>query len=324
MMRTSLLFLFLSVILFSKTELHPTQCCPAYNNMKHTRNSGSIMLDLKKQYEVKQHHKGQYLIQIKGANPSQRWVDEYCLAPESKMNVAPADCDIKPIEGKESEQKGETSLHENLLALSWHNAFCETHRYKKECKRGWKNLLGKSKSDNNFVLHGLWPQPRNHVYCEVERRYITADKYKQWNKLPEPKLSGSTKAKLRGVMPGIDSNLHRHEWIKHGTCYGTDAEMYFKDAITLTNKVRNSDVARFFQKNVGKRITIQRLREVFEKSFGKGTGSRVELRCNRGLITEIWLHLGSKRDDLSSMLRNGKKIYSRCQRGTVDRVGYGR
>ncbi|MDQ7084316.1 MAG: hypothetical protein Q9M36_05020 [Sulfurovum sp.] len=27
---------------------------------------------------------------------------------------------------------------ENLLALSWQNAFCETHRYKKECKRDQK------------------------------------------------------------------------------------------------------------------------------------------------------------------------------------------
>jgi ribonuclease T2 len=292
--------------------------------MKHTRNSGDVHLDPRSGYEVKQHHKGQYLIQIPGANPAQRWVDESCLAPKSQLNVTPVSCEVKPIEPKSPNRENPQISSENLLALSWHNAFCETHRYKKECKRGWKSLLGNKRGDNSFVLHGLWPQPRQKVYCNVPRRYITADKHKQWNKLPEPKLTRDTKARLREVMPGIDSNLHRHEWIKHGTCYGTDAQTYFEDAITLTNAVRHSKVSAFFKKYTGKRVTLARIRALFDESFGKGTGSRVELRCNRGMITELWLHLGRGGQPLETMLKEGRSVHSRCTRGVIDVAGFKR
>jgi len=45
---------------------------------------------------------------------------------------------------------------QNLLAISWQNAFCEMNKYKKECK----NMDSKDFGASNFVLHGLWPQPR--------------------------------------------------------------------------------------------------------------------------------------------------------------------
>jgi len=326
-MRIFLQFLFLSVLLFSKVELYPSKACALYNNLKHTTNRGNVQLDMTRTYTMIEHHKGQYLVKVPDVTPSQRWVDDDCLTLRPLRGT--------PLYGEKSTAIKSNSVSEKkiaykkearplLLALSWHNAFCETHRYKKECKRGLRSLLGKSKSDNNFVLHGLWPQPKNKVYCNVERYYITADKHRQWNKLPEPKLTSVTKAKLKEVMPGVDSNLHRHEWIKHGTCYGTDAETYFKDAIALTNEVRSSEVARFFQNNVGKRITIQRLRETVERSFGKGTGNRVELRCNRGLITEVWLHLDGTGGSLGTLLKNGKKVYSRCKRGMIDREGFGK
>ncbi len=320
--------------LFGALTLYPAKECALYNNLKHTTNRDNVMLDMTRPYTMIRHHKGQYLVKVPNATPSQRWVDDDCLTLRPLRGTplyGKKDTEVKSASkpAKKADDSQERSIQKQLskpvlLALSWHNAFCETHRYKKECKRGWKRLLGRSKSDNNFVLHGLWPQPKNRVYCGLERRYITADKYKQWNKLPEPKLTAATKAKLKEVMPGVDSNLHRHEWIKHGTCYGKDAETYFKDAIALTNEVRNSDVARFFQKNVGKRITIQRLREMVERSFGKGTGSRVELRCNRGLISEIWLHLDGEGDSLSRLLKDGKKVYSRCKRGMIDREGFGK
>jgi len=331
-MRILFMLFFLSATLFSQTELYPKQRCEAYNNLKHTTNRGNVTLDMEHTYTMLKHHKGQYLVKVPDATPAQRWVDDDCLSlrplrgtplyekrtTSVKQTVQPTDTAVSLKEKKEhpSTQKP------LLLALSWHNAFCETHRYKKECKQGWKRLLGKAKSDNNFVLHGLWPQPRDRVYCGVDRRYITADKYKHWNKLPEPKLTAQTKAKLKEVMPGVDSNLHRHEWIKHGTCYGTDAETYFKDAIALTQEVRQSEVARFFQKNVGKRITVSRLKEVVDRSFGAGAGSHVELRCNRGLITELWLHLNGRGAPLATLLKKGKKVHSRCQRGIIDRAGY--
>jgi len=323
-MRIFFLLLFLGATLFSRDELYPTTHCPAFNNMKHTRNSGDIYLDPKVGYEVKQHHKGQYLVRIPGANPVQRWVDDSCLSSKNKPNVSSVSVDTKSVEVDTSKRERPQVSSENLLALSWHNAFCETHRYKKECKRGWRSLLGSKRGDDSFVLHGLWPQPRQKVYCGVERRYITADKYKKWNKLPEPKLSSNTKSGLREVMPGIDSGLHRHEWIKHGSCYGTDAQAYFEDAIALTDAVRHSKVSTFFKKYTGKRVTLARIRALFDESFGKGAGSRVELRCNRGMITELWLHLGRGGQPLEAMLKEGRSAHSRCTRGVIDAVGFRR
>ena len=300
MKRLILLLLMLSSILSARSTMIATQACGLFNNLKHTKNNNHLVLKPGSRYEVLHHHKGQYLLKLSDANPAQRWVDEDCLSM-SKISQA--------VEDKKLSQK-------NLLALSWHNAFCETHRYKKECK----NL----RNSGNFTLHGLWPQPRGKVYCGVPKRYVIADREGRWQQLPEPKLSSETRAKLLEVMPGAVSNLHRHEWIKHGTCYGADAETYFTHAVNLVHEVRKSTVATLFQKNAGKRLRIEQVRKVFEKSFGKGSGSRVELRCKRGLITEVWLHLGRSDSTLARALLEGGTVNSRCRYGIVDRAGYGR
>ncbi|MCF6206169.1 MAG: hypothetical protein L3J47_04645 [Sulfurovum sp.] len=314
-------FTLFTVMLWGDMRLYPAKECQLFNNLKHTHNRGDVTLDMSRSYTMLKHHKGQYLLKVPHATPSQRWVDDDCLTLRPRKGT--------PLYGKTDTQPKDQSgpidsvqkSAKNLLALSWHNAFCETHRYKKECKRRFFGING---SDDNFVLHGLWPQPRNKVYCGVEKRYIVADKHKQWHKLPEPKLTMQTKKELQSVMPGVDSNLHRHEWIKHGTCYGSDAETYFRDAITLTQQVQNSQVATFFRKYAGKRVTLQRIRELFDERFGKGAGSRVELRCNRGMISELWLHLNGYGTVLSQLLQKGKKVHSQCQRGIIDRAGYGR
>ena len=223
----------LTLVLFAREELRPVKSCEAFNNMKHSQNSHHVVLDTNNNYTVLDHHKGQYLLLIKGEQPAQRWVDESCfsLALTSSKSL------------DKLNKKTTISIHTNkyekinktkntLLALSWHNAFCETHRNKKECKRDMFTLFKSKHRETHFILHGLWPQPANKAYCGVERKYITMDKYKHWNKLPEPKLSRQTKDTLTKIMPGVHSNLHKHEWYKHGTCYGTDAETYFSDSIT--------------------------------------------------------------------------------------------
>ena len=67
----------------AREELFPTQECPAFNNMKHTKNTHGVHLDLTKKYTILQHHKGQNLILIKGEQPAQRWVDDECFPKRS-------------------------------------------------------------------------------------------------------------------------------------------------------------------------------------------------------------------------------------------------
>ena len=300
MKRILLLLLMFASMLPARTELTATQACGLFNNLKHTQNSGSLFLEPGSSYEVLQHHKGQYLLKLPGKSPAQRWVDDGCLASANQPKA----------------ENSAAVSQQNLLALSWHNAFCETHRYRKECKT--------SRNSGNFTLHGLWPQPKGKVYCGVPKRYVIADREGRWHQLPEPKLTAQTYEKLLEVMPGAVSNLHRHEWIKHGTCYGTDEETYFTHAIALAQEVRRSAVARLFRTHAGKRLRIEQVRKAFDQSFGRGIGSRVELRCQRGMITEVWLHLGKSDTTLAQALKEGGPVKSRCRYGIVDRAGYGR
>ena len=312
---------FFTLSLFGRYDAVAVKNCPAFDNMKHTRNTDSAVLHSSERYTILRVYQGQMLVLLKGENPAQRWVESQCFSNGEKHHTH--NSIVQSSFKRENEKRAESKLSQkSILALSWHNAFCETHRKNKACQREWRSLFGKQKGRDNFVLHGLWPQPKSRVYCGVERRYISADRYGKWNRLPEPKLSQETKDRLKKVMPGTDSNLHRHEWIKHGTCYGTDAERYFKHAVTLAKEVENSEVAHFFQAHTGRRIGIEKVRALFDRSFGRGAGAHVELRCRNGLITELWLHLGEGGSGLAQMLQTGKRVQSHCRYGIVDGAGY--
>ena len=322
-------------------DLYPKKECGLFNNLKHTKNRGQEVLKLDRTYEMLKHHKGQYLLKVEYATPSQRWVDDDCLtlrplrgtplygvkqeiSDKKSISIedelSSADANMK---NKYFDKKNKTSK-QNLLALSWHNAFCETHRNKKECKRGLRDLVKRKSSDMQFVLHGLWPQPRNNIYCNVDKALVDADKNRRWRDLPCLALDEEIEDELEVVMPGFASQLHKHEWIKHGTCYGTDVNTYYKDAISLVNQVNQSALGKFFTQNIGKRITLKQVQTLADKSFGRGAGNRVSLQCKRGLVTELWLHLGSGSADLATLLKRGKKTKSRCKGGYIDKAGYGR
>ena len=353
-MRFLLLLMLFTFFTMANMELYPSKECELFNNLKHTKNRGNEMLKQDRTYEMLKHHKGQYLLKVEYATPVQRWVDDDCLtlrplrhsplygktqtnesnqATKSAKNASTSKVSIgnelniatvNMATPAKSAKREKSSGRQNLLALSWHNAFCETHRYKKECKRGLSSLMRSNPHEKSFVLHGLWPQPRHNVYCNVSSVDKARDKNKKWHTLANLGLSHSTKKALSAVMPGLKSNLHKHEWIKHGTCYGTDANTYYSDAIGLVSQVNDSALGQFFAQNIGKKITLKQVQRIADKSFGKGAGNRIELRCKRGLITELWLHLGTGSDDLATLLKRGKKTRSRCKGGLIDKAGFGR
>lgn len=345
MIRLFLLSLLFTFVATANMDLYPKKECGLFNNLKHTKNRGEEVLKLDRTYEMLKHHKGQYLLKVEYATPSQRWVDDDCLSlrplrdsplyPDTQNKVtsdkqvnieselAIADDNIAKEPQDIFDKKSVTPKH-NLLALSWHNAFCETHRYKKECKRNIGSLIRAKSHDTQFVLHGLWPQPRNNVYCDVDNELVYADKNKRWRDLPCLILDEEVEIKLENLMPGFASDLHKHEWVKHGTCYGTDANTYYADAIFLLEQVNDSALGKLFKENIGNRITLKEVRKVADKAFGKGAGERVVLRCKSGLVTELWLQLGSGSKDLGALLHKGKKMHSRCKSGRIDKAGFGR
>lgn len=195
---------------------------------------------------------------------------------------------------------------QNLLAISWQNAFCETHRNKRECR----NVKRDAFSATHFTLHGLWPQPHDNNYCKKTKKvYLEKQLYK----------------KLLHIMPAASSGLHQHEWKKHGTCYKTSPERYFEDSILLLNQVNSSGIRDFFVRNIGQTVTLKQVRFAFDKAFGQGSGKKVKMNCHKGLVTELQINLQgniSQAEKMSKLLKNAKNAQNGCQKGRIDRVGF--
>lgn len=306
---TSLILSLPLLLVAKKPHVYETATleCPAYNNMKHTMNTNDIQLQEGQKYRVLQRNKGQVLVLIEGQSIAQRWVKEVCMtnSQEGSQETKKA----TPLSSKPKQ---------NLLAISWQNAFCQMNQYKKECKSMDKEDYGAFE----FVLHGLWPQPRNNLYCNVSKKQKGMDKNKQWYSLDKLDFTADTRKELSVLMPGYASYLHRHEWVKHGTCYGTDEEQYYKDSLSLLKQVNNSEVGEYFKEHIGKTVYLREVRKIFDKEFGDGAGERVAMRCRNGLVTELWLYLGNGSDDLKELFKGGERPKSKCHKGRVDAVGF--
>jgi len=291
-----------------------TQVCEAFNNMKHTNNTNSVKLEVGKEYRILQENKSQLLILVEGERVAQRWVDEVCFSKIEKSSSLSSI--LHSIKEKRSNAK--STSKQNLLAISWQNAFCQTHQYKRECKSMSSHDFGAF----NFVLHGLWPQPRNNQYCNVDKRQVGMDKNKQWHRLNKLDLTSEVRSRLAKLMPGYGSNLHKHEWIKHGTCYGTNASDYYADAMRLLTQVNESKVQQFFKQNIGKIVRLEEVRKIFDQSFGNGSGKHVTMNCRGGLVTELWLHIGNGGSNLSELFKSGEQPRKSCHKGRIDAVGF--
>ena len=313
MKRTPLFFIALLPVLASaRFTAQPSQTCEAYNNMKHTKNTHHVLLAPGHDYTVVKKHKGQYLILLKGESPAQRWADGSCFSGGKRTTAATK----KPTPRKKYQKQifpntkkgGKTEL----LVLSWQNAFCETHRKKQECRQD------KGGDAGHLTLHGLWPQPRSNAYCNVPKKTVSRDKFHQWRMLPNIDTNPETLELMDRYMPGYVSYLHKHEWIKHGTCYGTTADKYFHDGLTLAKEVDNSAVGKLLKNTIGKRVTLGVIRHAFDQAFGMGAGQRVEMKCNRGLLTELWINLRGQGEHIQPLITNAPKRKSRCRQARVD------
>ncbi len=211
-----------------------------------------------------------------------------------------------------------------VLAATWQPAFCETRPEKPECRSQTAARFDAS----HFTLHGLWPQPRGRAYCGVARNDKRADKAGRWAALPALDLEAATRAALERVMPGTRSFLHRHEWLKHGTCYASSAERYLRDSLSLMVQLNGSGVRAFFAERIGQRITADQIRARFAAAFGPGAGRRVKLVCKsdggRRLIVELRINLEgpvTPARDLAILIAAAPTTPPGCEAGLVDPVG---
>ncbi len=311
MKRTSLFLAVLPILASARFTAQPSQTCEAYNNMKHTQNTHHVLLTPGHDYTVVKRHKGQYLILLKGESPAQRWADGSCFSGSKHSKTTKKTYHSKKYKKQifSNRKKGGTT---ELLVLSWQNAFCETHRKKQECRQDRGGDAG------HLTLHGLWPQPRSNAYCNVPKKTVSRDKFHQWRALPNIDTNPETLELMDRYLPGYVSYLHKHEWIKHGTCYGTTADTYFHDGLTLTKEVDESAVGKLLKNAIGKRVTLGVIRHAFDQAFGQGAGQRVEMKCRQGLLTELWINLRGQGDHLQPLITNAPKRKSRCRQARVD------
>jgi len=294
--------------------------CPAFQSFRKGINPGGVKIESGHSYPLLAKNvpnATHYRVRVENASPPERWVSADCGSPQ---------------EGNDGSQGSETAGNISnekqtrfVLSLGWEPGFCENHDAKSECADENSDDF----ADTHFTLHGLWPQPRRREYCDVPPEMIEADKRGAWQALPAVDLSEETREHLTVVMPGTRSLLDRHEWIRHGTCYGGDAETYFKQALSLVDAVNSSPVQSLFASSVGREISIGAIKDAFDSAFGAGAGDRVRLACKRDgsrlLITEMTVGLGSRPDGstpLSDLIKTSSPTDPGCPGGIVDPVGY--
>ena len=294
-------------------QFKATQGCEAFQSLRKQTNPGNIRLTPDTIYPVTAKNKEDatyYHLKIDGVEPSLRWVSVNC-----------------------GELLGSTdgrtpSNPSTLLAISWQPAFCETHQNKIECQAQTENSF----DADNFTLHGLWPQPRNNIYCDVTEQIKSLDKAKKWSELPPIQLSEPLSQELAIKMPGVASDLHLHEWYKHGTCYSDTPEEYYQESLNLLDQVNNSPVQDLFAANIGDYLTSSDIRGKFNETFGNNAGSKVTVSCkrdneptNRRMIVELKLNFKGDIEPetlMTDLFANGKSVFSDCNIGEIDRVGF--
>ena len=289
--------------------------CPAVRSISTASNPGGIVTEVARAYELlganRADEPSHFQIRITAADPRDRWVEVGC-------GDVVAACDLPDAPPPPSEESTSSGY---VLAASWQPAFCQTHRTKTECRAQTQERFDSA----HFALHGLWPQPRDNVYCGVSREQRTDDEAGRWSDLPPLELTDETRADLDVVMPGTQSDLQRHEWIKHGTCYSDTAEEYYVESLQLMNQLNAGPVRVLFAARIGESVTADELRAAFDQAFGAGAGDRVEIACSGGLITELRIHLDgaiTATTRFAELIAAADPVGAGCTGGRIDPAGF--
>ncbi len=297
------------------------ETCEA-NKKKDTDNPGDVRLQKLHAYKTLSRNSTpgtHYRIEVPGAPESTaRWVTMTCGAFAPKDSLIVADGAIQP---QPSPSPGTTLAPgsiENVLAASWQPGFCATRRGrdKPECR----SQTGARFDATHFSIHGLWPDDLDNTqifpcYCD---RGAPVSCRRRFDAVSNIDLSTELRARLNKVMPGTQSNLHLHEWTKHGTCYeddrtGPDAgatpEEYYADTIALLDQLNRSVVRDLFTQNLGQFVSRAQIAAAFDSAFGQGAGERVYVVCRdvdrQNVITELWIGLKGNitpQSDLASLI----------------------
>jgi ribonuclease I len=192
-----------------------------------------------------------------------------------------------------------------VLSLEWHPTFCAGRRGLPECQD--------PSFDRELVMHGLWPSrlndPSNSLgYCGVDSSIQRNDTAQTRCQMPAVPISQETHDALATKMPGVDACLERHEWYRHGTCSGLDAESYFELADNLVGQANGSRLGRYIVAHAGQTVNASDLIAQARADWGAAADGAVKFACSRGgrpALSEVRLLLKPSVQDLSGSLTAG-------------------
>jgi ribonuclease T2 len=311
------------------------RACPAYVSIAKKTNPNKIRLVPGQSYAIVAHNKeppAWLLIEIGGSKTIRRWVavdcDQAAPAPAPGPSPSPSPTPRptptptpRPTPTPAPPGGGGASAY--LLSLSWEPTFCAGMRQKTECR----SETPQSGDARRLSLHGLWPQPNGKFYCiadpQQKAKMASLDSASRWDQLPDPPMAQPTRMRLAAVMPGTQSLLERHEWIKHGTCSGMTADAYFNRAADLVEQVNGSAVGQLLAMNLGQTVTTVQILVAFKTAFGDDAPAAVAVTCkkvgNVSAISEIDVYLTADvngPDPLASLLHKADKASS-CTSGKL-------
>ncbi|KAH6824690.1 Ribonuclease T2 family protein [Perilla frutescens var. hirtella] len=146
----------------------------------------------------------------------------------------------------------------------WPASYCDTRRSCCYPTTG--------KPDEDFSIHGLWPNynsgkwPQN---CDsdssLDKSQISdmmSRMQKEWPTLACPSRDGMA--------------FWGHEWTKHGTCTPLDAHAYFETALDLKNKANLLQLLRDAGISPGKFYSMKSIKKAIEE----GLGHEAYIECN--------------------------------------------
>jgi ribonuclease T2 len=302
------------------------ESCDAFQSKNKLTNPGEVQTEPMRAYAMRGMNApgGEFFqVQVPGAPvTADRWVHVSCgkhvvEAGTPVTQAGPAV--VTPSTGSESA--------ENVLALSWQPAFCETKPQKPECVE--LNAGNLPVTEQQLSIHGLWPQPEGNAYCGVPAALVALDSASRWAELPEVATDAETRELLAVAMPGSASFLERHEWIKHGTCYRAagGADEYVDDTLRLVEAI-NGAVGPLLAENVGGEARTADIRARFDAAFGPGAGERVQVHCagdgGRTLVQELKINLrGVIGPDtpVGEVILAADPVSPGCPQGVIDPAG---
>jgi ribonuclease T2 len=144
-----------------------------------------------------------------------------------------------------------------LLALSIHPAFCaDGNQGRSECRGGGGRPL---------AIHGLWPEN------------LDSGAYPHDCPAPRLDLEPALATELAAFMPGMESNLHEHEWRKHGGCSGLGDDEYFRHTLDAARAV-DAALGPTLTTLAGRETGARELRAAADR-FQAGLGATFTLHC---------------------------------------------